>query len=340
MTICRNGGDGPVRCAPSSRHGNLPGIIKGFSGPQVVQGRAALAHHPAFGCYSITRQIGGALFLWAFLSASVWAQEPVPNLLRRATTYVEDLHTQLSAMVAEERYDQTMSGDSVAAPGGFRRRALRSEFLFFRPEGADRYFGFRDVVQVDRREVRDRDERLVNLFLEAAGSATRQAAEIRRESARYNLGGVDRNFNTPTYALLFLRASHTLRFEFERTEESSLPLGVEELDDDLALVVLQYREVWPTTVLRGRDGRNMPAQGRFWIEPATGHVLATELKVDDEVVSAHIAVRFEHSEEMGHLVPVEMRERYDNRRERFRIEGTATYRRFRRFQVEVSEGPP
>ena len=299
-----------------------------------------MAHHSVFGWYAITRQIGGVLVLWVIVASPVSAQEPISDLLRRATTYVEDLHTRLSAMVTEERYDQIMSGDTVIAPGGFGRRGLRSEFLLFRPEGADRYFGFRDVLQVDRREVRDRDERLVRLFLEAAGSASRQAAEIRRESARYNLGGVDRNFNTPTYALLFLRASHTLRFEFDRTAESSLPLRLDDMDDDLDLVVLRYREVWPTTVLRGRDGRNMPAQGRFWIEPVTGQVLATELKVDDEAVSAHIAVRFEDSEDMGHLVPVEMRERYDNRREGFRIEGKATYRRFRRFQVEVPEGPP
>ncbi len=272
------------------------------------------------------------------------AQEPsLVDLLTRATAYVETLHIQLNGMVAEERYEQRVRG----GPGRARRRVLQSDFLLFRPEGEQRYYGFRDVFEVDRRAVRDRDERLANLFLSAPASTNRQIATIRAESARYNLGNVARNFNTPTYALLFLRASHKSRFAFERVSDTSPPLGLDrpEPDDDASVQVLGYRETWPTTVLRGGDGRNMPAEGRFWIETATGRVLATELVVDDAAVKAVIAVRFEvvdaeGAEELGQLVPVEMRERYDNRATVTRIDGTATYSGFRWFSVEVVETRP
>lgn len=90
-------------------------------------------------------------------------------------------------------------------------------------------------------------------------------------------------------------------------------------------------------MIRGRDGRNLPAEGRFWIEPATGRVLVTELIIDDAAVDATITVRYEADDAMGHLVPVEMRERYNNHRGGSRIDGTATYGRFRRFQVQVVE---
>ncbi len=260
-------------------------------------------------------------------------QGPSPlEVLVRATRYVDALHGQLSALVAEERYQQRVRGG-----GGARRRLLRSDFLLIQPEGADRYYGFRDVFEVDRRPVRNRDERLAKLFLDGTASADRQIEGIRSESALYNIGSVERNFNTPTYALLFLRASHKLRFEFEGTTDVSLPLGLDDLSATEEIYVLRFRETWPRTIIRGRDGRNMPAEGRFWIESESGRVLATELNVEDQLLKATIAVAFEKNEELGHLVPSEMRERYDNREEVSRVDGTATYSRFRQFSVEVTE---
>lgn len=261
------------------------------------------------------------------------AQEPtLVQVLQRATDYVEALHRQLSGVVAEEQYQQ-----QERTGGRSRRRRLRSDFLLIQPEGAERYYGFRDVYEADGREVRDRDERLARLFLDPSASAQRQIERIRTESALYNIGSVQRNFNTPTYALLFLRPSHKSRFTFERVDDGDLPLGLDPPVDVERLWVIGYRETWPTTVIRGADRRNMPAEGRFWVEPDTGRVLATELRVDDAALGATIAVRFEVRDGMEHLVPAEMRERYDNRQTVSRIDGTATYDRFRRFQVDVTE---
>ena len=80
--------------------------------------------------------------------------------------------------------------------------------------------------------------------------------------------------------------------------------------------------------------------GRYWIEPATGRVLISELVLDEDDVDALIVVRYAPNETLGHFVPVEMRERYYNRRTSSRVDGTAAYTRFRRFQVVVNESAP
>lgn len=273
----------------------------------------------------------------AVLPAPGSAQEPsLPRVLARATGYVEELHARLAGVVMEERYQQRAS-----SPGfGRERVTLRSDYLLVRPEGSERYFGFRDVFEANGSRVRDREERLVQLFLDGAATVDRQVQGILADSARYNVGDVQRNTNTPTLALLFLRQSHKPRFEFERVRDRSPSLGVDEPDRDAGAWVVAYRETWPTSVIRRRRGGDVFARGRYWIEPDSGRVLITELVLEDEAVESIVTVRYEPVDELNHLAPVEMRERYENRRSGSRVEGTATYGRFRRFRVLVEESAP
>lgn len=270
------------------------------------------------------------------------AQEPsLPRVLARATEYVDELHARLSGVVMEERYRQRAStpGFGRFASDSYERVTLRSDYLLVRPEGSERYFGFRDVFEANGSRVRDRDERLTRLFLDGASTVDRQVQGILTDSARYNVGDVQRNTNTPTLALLFLRQSYKPRFEFERVADRSPSLGVDEPDRD-GVWVIAYRETWPTSVIRRRRGGNLPAEGRYWIEPETGRVLVTEIALEDDAVDSLVTVRYEQPDELDHLVPVEMRERYHNRRSGSRVEGTATYSHFRRFQVIVEESAP
>ena len=285
---------------------------------------------------------GAAFLALALASTPGPAQEPsLPQVLARATEYVEELHARLSGVVMEERYRQRASwpaGFGRLGGDSYERVTLRSDYLLVRPEGSERYFGFRDVFEANGSRVRDRDERLAQLFLGGASTLDGQVRGILTDSARYNVGDVQRNTNTPTLALLFLRQSHKLRFAFERVRDRSPSLGVDAPDG--GVWVVEYRETWPTTVIRRRRGGNLPARGRYWIEPATGRVLVTELALDDDEVDSLVTVRYARPEELDHLVPVEMRERYRNRGSGSRVEGTATYSRFRRFQVLVEESAP
>ena len=271
------------------------------------------------------------------------AQEPsLPRVLARATEYVEELHAQLSGVVMEERYQQRASSPGFGRFGtdSYERVTLRSDYLLVRPEGSERYFGFRDVFEANGSRVRDREERLVQLFLDGATTVDEQVQGILTDSARYNVGDIQRNTNTPTLALLFLRQSYKPRFEFERVRDRSPSLGIDEPDRRAGVWVIAYRETWPTSVIRRRRGGNLPARGRYWIEPATGRVLVTELVLEDDTVESLVTVRYERPEELDHLVPVEMRERYSNRGSGSRVEGTATYSDFRRFRVVVEESEP
>jgi len=72
-----------------------------------------------------------------------------------------------------------------------------------------------------------------------------------------------------------------------------------------------------------------PARGRFWIEPATGRVLMSELQMQNRQIKATIDVSFQSEPLLGLLVPIEMRERYEGRSTGSLIEGHATYGRFR-----------
>jgi len=272
------------------------------------------------------------------------AQEPpLAAVVARARAYVADYQRQLSGVVAEELYVQSEKLSQFGNSGP--RRELKSDVLLVRPAGADQYVLLRDVFEVDGKPVRDREERLTHLFLEASSSAKSQVQRIKEESARFNLGAITRTVNVPTLALLALDPPPQSQFQFARTTSgtpATMTGGANAADPSIPkfsvsieLWVLQFREVTSPTVIRTRSGTNLPMSGRLWIEPATGRVLMTELIAGDAGVSGVVNVSYETEPKFGLLVPVAMRERYASRGTV--IEGYAIYSGFRRFEVHVDE---
>jgi hypothetical protein len=277
----------------------------------------------------------------------VAARAPEPTLatvLEKAGAYVLDFQNQLAGIVAEERYLQnqriapgTVRRGALAAP---RHRELISDLLLVRPVGADRWIQFRDVFEVDGKRVRDRSQRLERLFLAPTTSTPDHVRQIVAESTRYNIGTVERTVNVPLLALLFLDPSKQPRFTFTRAKNAAPSMSFARLP--ATVWVIEYRELERQTLIRGTNQNDLPSRGRFWIEPATGRVLMTELIAEDVVLRAMIAVRFADESSIGLFVPAEMRERYDVRGNALRgdeshLEGTATYGNFRRFTVIVDE---
>lgn len=251
------------------------------------------------------------------------AQEPsLADILKRAAAYIADFQKQLSGIVAEETYQQEIKNQSGAMSAN--RRRLKSDLLLVRPVGAERYVEFRDVFEVDGRAVRDREERLSKLFLDPPPGAQSQLERVVMESARYNIGRIVRTLNTPVLALGFLDARYQSRFEFKLSGER-----------DTSAMVIAFEETDRPTLVQTPGGLDMPSRGRFWIDPATGAVIKSELVVQDVYLTATIAVTYRSDADLGFLVPQEMREAYVAPRDR--IEGRATYGRFRRFLVKVDE---
>lgn len=276
------------------------------------------------------------------------AQEPaLAQVLQKAAGYVAEFQQQLSGIVAEETYTQEVLKERGAPSSykgslspGLPRRTLRSDLLLVKPAGADRYVELRDVFEVDGAPVRDRDERVTRLLGDASPQSIDRMREIIDQSARFNIGRIERNVNTPVLALTFLGADRQPRFEFKRakparrlaapsnpTPPAGGPADPVVFRVSTEMWTIEYSEKEKPTLIRTPRGQSLPARGRFWINPATGAVLMSELVVDGGGVEATITVSYQSEPLAGFLVPVAMHESYEGHGEH--VVGTATYGRFR-----------
>jgi hypothetical protein len=289
-----------------------------------------------------------AVFALVPLAGPASAQEPaLATVLERAGAYVADFHRRLSSIVAEERYVQDWKAVRQGPRHGttdLGHRELLSDLLLVKPAGAEAWMEFRDVFEVDGSPVRQRDERLVKMFLEPSASTNAQIAKILEESARFNIGDIRRNVNTPIFPLLFLEDANHFRFKFKQaTDRRPKTMAAEVSPADGAfrvsteVWVIEYQEKERHTMIRTDGGKDLPSHGRFWIEPASGRVLMSELVAENRAIRATIDVSYQSEPLIGLLVPIEMRESYEGRQRGSLVEGRATYGRFRQFQVKVDE---
>ena len=269
-------------------------------------------------------------------------QQPPPpeptlaTVLERAAAYVDEFYRRLSGIVAEEHYVQDWYAVRPDGRTSLGHRELRSDLVLLKPERDASWTEFRDVFEVDGRAIRTRDARLEHMLREPAGVASAHVSTILAESARFNIGDVDRNVNTPLFMLRFLEAGNQARFKFKRSPDAvpATAASVSAPADRVFRVstevwVIAYDEVRSPTLIRSAQRTNQPAHGRFWIEPATGRVLVSELIVGDRRIRATIDVSFQSEPLLEMLVPVAMREHYEIKPSRSRVEGHATYGRFR-----------
>ena len=277
-------------------------------------------------------------------------QPTLKDVLARSAAYVERFHRQLSQIVSEETYTQTVTDTSrysntlLAQP----TQRLRSDLILIKPSAAstpprkdraagapaERFVELRDVFEVNGSPVRDREARLEALLNDPRGGA--RLDQILRESARYNIGSITRNINTPVMPLQFLDKANQDRFRFTHVDkpkpvfsgadhQAANDAGVFRVTTEMWTI--EYRERGRNTFIRRPNGDPNPVRGRFWIDPATGAVLISELVADSGGVIATVTVSYQSEPLMGFLVPVEMRELYVRTGER--ISGHAVYGRFR-----------
>ena len=244
----------------------------------------------------------------------------LPALLDRLGRYVDQYEQDLAAVVSEELYTQDVS----TLNGMFGdKRILRSDLLISKA-GDLGWVAFRDVLEVDGKEVRDRSDRLINLFIKPTGDSKEQVTKIVAESARLNVGWVNRNINVPTMVLQFAKVAEQHRSEFKRG--GTIQIG------DIEAREIRFQEKKLPRVIHTRDGA--AAVGKFWIEEPTGRVLKTELRVTTGSTTATVLVAYEFQPKIKLWLPVLMNERYATPRQPV-ITGRATYQNFRQFDVKV-----
>jgi len=243
------------------------------------------------------------------------------EMLARGASYVTTYEEQLSGLVYEEYYTQVVRVHARTTA----RRVLRSDVLLVLKEGAG-WYGFRDVFEVDGSPVRDRDQRLYRLFIEAAPDAVDRANAIVHESARFNVGSIKRNINVPTLALAFLRRENLARSEFSFR-------GVATVGDAQARI-LEFSETRTPRIINTPD--RAAVKGRVWLEVDSSRVMQTELTIDSVAALATVLVTYGPQARVpGVLVPVKMEEHY-RVGPREVITGSAVYSNFRAFKVETT----
>ena len=164
--------------------------------------------------------------------------------------------------------------------------------------GADGLVEFRDVFEVDGKPVRDREDRLARLFLQRSPTADdqirtivveRRALQHRRRVPRYEhpdalpLLFLDRAISAALQVQTFERHRAAARHAGSMKSPRFTPLP--------GLWVVEHEETARNTLIqRGQIGGDMPARGRFWIEPDTGRVVISEVIVSDPLMRATIDV--------------------------------------------------
>jgi hypothetical protein len=214
-----------------------------------------------------------------------------------------------------------------------RKQTTRADLVFVRLAGDFPWASYRDVFEVNGRKVRDREQRLVELFLKPRPDVHEQANKLLAASAAYNIGPVNRTVNLPTLPLMFLLPDNQSRFDFRLGERKTIAAT--------DVVELAFRETSrPTLVKRTRGAADLPAKGRFWVSPTRGTVVRSEVEFDfGPEAEARVTTDYRPEQTLAMWVPSEMREKYaDVMGAKLRtfpdpFKSVARYGRFRRFTV-------
>ncbi len=253
------------------------------------------------------------------------------EVMRGVAAYLRAYGEEYSATVATERYVQTAANES---------RTLESEFAIVKLSGVSTWLGFRDVLSVDGKPVRDREARLTRLFGDAAAgrgvgqSTASQAMSIVRESARFNIGSIERTINNPALVLELLDPSHHRGFRFSKQSEEELA-GVRAWR-------IRFVERQTPTIIQTPNGRHVPSTGEFWVDPATGRLMRVDvilrlsglLTMPGRSFAATVKVMFGAEPVLDLWVPVRMLEEYVAANGPTLQKGDASYTNYRRFRVE------
>jgi len=291
-------------------------------------------------------------------AASDATAPPVPEdlvpILDRAARYVLDYERSFDDIAAEESYTQWSRGaarQTLRDPHRAEaaeialscsvlgcRRQTKADVVFVRLAGSVPWGTFRDVHEVDGHDVHEEEGRLVELFSASSpAGASQRAREILNESARYNIGPAIRNINFPTLSLAFLLPKNQARFAWTR--------GGTRRFGNVETVEVEFEELaTPTIVDQGGYG-DLPAEGRFWIDPDRGTVVRSEtrFRFEPRRARAEVATQYRAEPRLAMWVPSEMRERYadlDGTADpvfRAPSEAIARYSNFRRFTVSVED---
>ncbi|HUK34020.1 MAG TPA: hypothetical protein VLV86_08935 [Vicinamibacterales bacterium] len=266
------------------------------------------------------------------LGISAPAAPTARKVVERSGHWVEQFEHDFISVVADEQYDQFASSGTDTS-----HRQIRSELLFLRPETGESWVAVRNVLSyvddgerpIDVPNSRDRLERVLAGGRLDGRTALRRLAD---ESARFNIGDLARNFNTPTLALQFLDDAHRDRFKF-RLE------GSEVISSD-EVWRLAYQEREHPTIIQA-NFRDTELVGHIWTRASDGAVVRTRLELTAKPRAGYsglltiVTVEYTRDEKLARLVPASMQEEYVERGGEHHVSGTALYSNYRVFETSA-----
>ena len=262
-------------------------------------------------------------------------QTPAPDLstvLQRASDYVTKYEAELGNLIGTEEYVQNVAWIGV---GGARngmiakreQRRISSDFLII--QVGKEWSALRKANRVDGAKIKDDKQSFETAFDDSPAGNTKRFNQMKEDSTRYNIGGILREINLPTFALEVLRKSEIERFSFEK-------VGVSKIDG-VATWEIRFKETRGWTLVHGLPDQELFSHGTFWVEPESGRVLKTEFMVENNFtpspIKGRVVVNYETSKKLDMLVPSLMMEKYEDQYNT--IDCRADYLNFRQFEVEV-----
>jgi hypothetical protein len=275
--------------------------------------------------------IAAALAAWVPVQMHGGASRPLSldEVMRRVSAYVDGYGEKASIIVATERYTQEAHGTAKEP----EQREIVSDVAIVRIAALRAWQGFRDVIEVNGVRVTDRDDRLSAVLMASEGRLD-EARRLSDESARYNIGSIQRNFNVPTSTLFFFGSENRGRFKF----------SAKTVEPDGAWQIA-FRETERPTFIRTPEGRSIYSEGTIWVSPSDGVIVRTRLKVDlpargddrHRSGAGVVDVTFHHVDGFDMWLPGSMTETFESRGRggQQRVEGRATYDNYRRFETTV-----
>jgi hypothetical protein len=245
----------------------------------------------------------------------------------RLRTYVQDLEPKLSALVAEERFEQNITSDAPS------RRVLVSTVGFVRLPDDDAWLGHRRVMTINGRPVRADAPRLEDLFTRTGPDRLALARRIAAENARHNLGH-PRTTNIPTLPLDLLHPRHASAY--------TVTVGEVDTKDGVRVARLAFMEGKRGAVVAYDSRSFVRTLVNAWVEVETGALQRAEVTLmpPPPIVAREnhvVMVEFEMHAQFGVRVPVRLVERFWAGGEG---DGKATYQNYRRFEAAARIVPP
>jgi hypothetical protein len=268
------------------------------------------------------------------------AQGPLTldDVVRRVADYVVDYQRRLVGIVAEEHYRQNVYYTTRGGRSSRQFRELKSDLLLVRTPDDSGWLQFRDTFEVDRKPVRDREDRLYKLFVTPTETMRSRAAVIMEESSRYNIGPVTRTINMPILGILFFHPENRPQLKLERLIVNNVQrfAGLAKMED---VWRIGFVETGSPTMIKGTKNGDLKSRGEIWVDGLTGRILRTQVISEDVNLRAEIAVTYKAETGVAMLVPAEMRETYRLGVNQTNIDGRAQYSKFRQFTVTTTEKP-